>query len=104
MIISTKDGLTHPQATLFFAAPESAGQRQYEALRAYFIDQLASAVVAQRFGYSPGAFRVLCHEFRHDADKRATFFAVLRPGPNHAPVRDLVRDRAIALRKQYLSV
>lgn len=104
MNIRTKDGLTDLQATQFFAAPESAGQRQYEALRAYFIDHLASAEVARRFGYSPGAFRVLCHQFRHDADKRAAFFAVPRPGPHHAPVRDLVRERAVALRKQYLSV
>lgn len=104
MNIRTKDGLTDIQATQFFAAPESAPQRQYEALRAYYIDQLSSAEVARRFGYTPGAFRVLCHQFRHDADKRAAFFAVLRPGPNHAPVREQVRERAVAMRKQYLSV
>jgi|ERR1017187_2352874 transposase-like protein len=79
MIISTKDGLTERQAALFFAAPESAAQRQYEALRAYFIDQLASAEVARRFGYSPGAFRVLCHQFRHDAANAR------RSSPSHAP-------------------
>jgi hypothetical protein len=104
MTISTKDGLTDRQAALFFAAPESAGQRQYEALRAFFVEQLPSAEVAQRFQYSPGAFRVLCHQFRHDADKRQAFFAKSRTGPDHAPVRDLARERAVALRKQYLSV
>jgi hypothetical protein len=104
MSIRTKDGLTDLQATQFFAAPESATHRQYEALRAYFVDQLPSAEVAQRFGYSAGSFRVLCHQFRHDADHRAAFFAARRPGPNHAPVRDLVRERAVTLRKQYLSV
>ncbi len=104
MNIRTKDGLTDREATQFFAAPESAPQRQYEALRAFFLERLSSADVALRFGYSPGSFRVLCHEFRHDADKRNAFFAVPRPGPNHAPVRDLVRERAVGLRKQYLSV
>jgi hypothetical protein len=104
MTISTKDGLTDRQAAHFFAAPESPGQRQYEALRAFFVEQLPSAQVAQRFRYSPGAFRVLCHQFRHDADKREAFFAKARSGPDHAPVRDLVRERAVALRKQYLSV
>jgi hypothetical protein len=104
MNISTKDGLTDLQAAQFFAAPDSPPQRQYEALRAYFIELLPSVEVAQRFGYSPGAFRVLCHEFRHDADKRAAFFATPRSGPKHAPVRDVVRERAVALRKQYLSV
>jgi hypothetical protein len=104
MNIRTKDGLTDLEATQFFAAPESAAQRQYETLRAYFIEQLASTEVARRFGYSTGAFRVLCHQFRHDAGKRAAFFAVPRPGPKLAPVRDQVRERAVALRKQYLSV
>jgi hypothetical protein len=104
MSIRTKDGLTDLQAAQFFAAPESTPQRQYEALRAYFVERLPSGQVAQRFGYSPGSFRVLCHQFRHDADKRNAFFAVPRPGPNHAAVRDRVRHLAIALRKQYLSV
>jgi len=104
MSIRTKDGLTILQAAQFFAAPDSPAQRQYEALRAFFLDKLPSAEVAARFGYSPGSFRVLCHQFRHDADKRAAFFAAARIGPQQAPVRDLVRERAIALRKQYLSV
>jgi hypothetical protein len=104
MNIRTKDGLTDIQAAKFFAAPEAAPQRQYEALRAYYFEQLPSAEVARRFGYSPGSFRVLCHEFRHAADKRAAFFAVPRPGPNHASARDKVRELAVALRKQFLSV
>jgi len=104
MNIRTKDGLTDRQAAQFFAAPDSAPQRQYEALRAFFLDCLPSAEVARRFGYSPGSFRVLCHQFRHAADQRNAFFAVRRPGPNQAPARDLVRERAVVLRKQYLSV
>src|SRR5450631_1833594 len=99
-----RDGLTLQQASQFFLAPGTPQQRQYEALRAYFVDGLPSAEVARRFAYSPGAFRVLCHQFRHDADKRQAFFAKARSGPDHAPVRDLVRERAVALRKQYLSV
>src|SRR5687768_2165044 len=104
MVIRTKDVLTDIAAAQFFAAPEPAPQRQYEALRAYYVEQLPSTEVAQRFGYSPGSFRVLCHTFRHDPDMRAAFFAASRSGPNHAPARDAVRERAIALRKQYLSV
>src|SRR6266849_6406302 len=104
MTISSKDGLTDRQATRFFAEPDSATQRQYEALRAYFLDQLPSVEVARRFGYSPGSFRVLCHQFRHDVDKRQAFFAKPRAGPDIAPLRDLVRERVVALRKLYLSV
>src|SRR5260370_30323183 len=101
MDTSTNNSLTDKQAAQFFAAPASPRHRQYEALRAYFIDQLPSAEVAQRFGYTPGSFRVLCHQFRHDADQRDGFFQLPRPGPDHAPARDLVRELVIALRKQY---
>ena len=91
-----------------FNRPRTPGdftlQRQYEALRAYFIEKIPSTHVARRFGYSPGSFRVLCHQFRHDPGKRDAFFAAARSGPQHAPARDLVRERAVALRKQYLSV
>src|SRR5271165_1685076 len=104
MAISTKDGLTEVQAAHFFAAPESALQRQYEALRAYFVDQRPSAEVAQQFGYSRGSFRVLCHQFRHDADKRDRFFQDPHTASHHAPARDQVRDLVVALRKQYMSV
>ena len=87
----------------FFLSPEHPLHRQYEALRAYFVDSLPSQEVAQRFGYSPGAFRVLCHQFRHHPDKRE-FFRALRHGPQSAPARDPVRDLVIAMRKRNLSV
>lgn len=104
MNTSTKNNLTDHQASQFFRAPDTTQQRQYEALRTYFLEGGPSATVAQRFGYSPGSFRVLCHRFRHDAEFRQAFFQVLRTGPNHAPLRDQMRERVIALRKQYLSV
>jgi hypothetical protein len=104
MNTSTKNDLTVHQAFQFFTAPETIQQRQYEALRTYFVEQGLSAEVAKRFGYSSGSFRVLCHRFRHDADFRQGFFQILRTGPNHAPQRDQTRDLVIALRKQYLSV
>ena len=70
--ISTKSVLTAPRDSSFFLAPESHLQRQYEALRAFFVEQLPSVEVARRFGYTPGSFRVLCHQFRHDPDFRST--------------------------------
>ena len=44
----------------FFLEPATPRQRQYEALRAYFVEQLPVKEVATRFGYTPGAFY---HEF-----------------------------------------
>lgn len=94
---------TSPEAQ-FFLAPETPLQRQYEALRCFFVEGLPSQEVAARFGYSPGAFRVLCHEFRHDPSKRAGFFQAIRRGPQTAPARDRVRILVVAMRKKNLSV
>lgn len=86
----------------FFAEPESPKQRQYEALRAYFVANRPSKEVAETFGYSPGAFRVLCHPFRRDPDPR--FFVCPQKGPGSQPKKSAARPLAIALRKQNYSV
>jgi hypothetical protein len=88
----------------FFLAPENPLHRQYEAFRAYFVEGSPSLEVARRFGYSPGSFRVLCHEFRHDHDKQHRFFQSVQYGPRYAPARDPVRELVVAMRKRNLSV
>src|ERR1700676_2469159 len=104
MAISTNNHLSDTQATQFFSAPDALRQRQYEALRAYFLDNRSAADVAVGFGYSTTALRSLCHQFRHDPDFRAGFFQTPRPGPRHAPARDRVRELVVAMRKRNLSV
>lgn len=104
MSISAGESITGSQATAFFLSPEQPLQRQYEALRAFFVEQLPSAVAARRFGYSPGGFRVLVYQFRHDPERRAAFFRQIRRGPRSAPARDRVRESAVGLRKRNLSV
>src|SRR6266568_4352805 len=86
----------------FFAAPSHPRQRRYEALRAFFLEGRASHEVARAFGYSPGSFRVLCHEFRRDRDP--AFFASPAPGPRAQPKKAKAHDLAVALRKQNHSV
>jgi hypothetical protein len=86
----------------FFLEPANPKQRMYEALRAYFIDELPSAEVARAFNYSPGSFQVLCHHFRRDADPN--FFVSTRPGPRSQPRKSAARDLIVHLRKQNHSV
>jgi hypothetical protein len=102
MSTTTRNDLT-PIAH-FFLAPENPLHRQYEAFRAYFVEGSPSLEVARRFGYSPGSFRVLCHEFRHDPDKQRRFFQAVQHGPRYAPARDRVRELVVAMRKRNLSV
>jgi Transposase DDE domain len=86
----------------FFLEPSSPTHRQYEALRAYFVEGLPSAEAAARFGYTPGSFRVLCHQFRHNTDPQ--FFAPVTKGPQTSPKSDPLRERIIQMRKQNFSI
>jgi hypothetical protein len=89
------------QEARFFLEPQSTSQRQYEALRAFFVEQFPSQEVARRFSYSPGAFRVLCCQFRRQP---FDFFRQRKPGPKDQPKTNAARPLIIALRKQNHSV
>jgi len=86
----------------FFEKPGTPSQRQYEALRAYFLEGLPSAEVAHRFGYTAAAFRMLCYEFRRG--QLPDFFTMRRPGPREQPKKGKVRDQVVALRKRNYSI
>jgi len=83
-----------------FLTPENTAPRQYEALRAYFVEQLPAAEVALRFGYTLGSFHQLAHQFRNSPE-RQFFVDNLRPG---VKTDDAVRQKIIRLRKQNLSI
>lgn len=100
MSIGQPNKLFDPQR--FFLQPSSPKQRQYEALRAYFVEQRPSAEVARAFGYSPGSFQVLCHHFRHSTDP--AFFVTSRPGPRLQPKKSAARELIVELRKANHSV
>jgi hypothetical protein len=74
----------------------------YEALRAYYNEGRRSYEVARTFGYTPGSFRVLCHDFRHSPDFQ--FFVSPRPGPRTQPKKGSARDIIVLLRKNNYSV
>ena len=86
----------------FFLESTHPKQRQYEALRAYFVEGRSSAEAARAFGYSVGSFRVLCHHFRREATPE--FFVAPRRGPHTQPKKSAARDTIVDLRKQNYSV
>ena len=98
--MSTPVQLTDP--TRFFLEPSHPRHRQYEALRAYFVDRRPSEEVARAFGYTPGSFRVLCHHFRRDTAR--DFFTDPRVGPHDQPKKSRARRLIIEMRKRNLSV
>jgi transposase-like protein len=85
----------------FFRQPQTAAQRQYEALRAYLLEGRSATDVAERLGYAPTTLYALARELRAG---RLRFFEPLRPGPKKAPKREAARQRVIELRKQHYSV
>ena len=98
----SRKGITDSDIKRVFLEPANPTHRQYEALRAYFIEGLPSAATAARFGYTPGSFRVLCHGFRQDLQR--PFFLPVLKGPQALAKRNTAREKIIELRKQNLSI
>jgi len=88
----------------FFLRPGPPRQRQYEALRAYFVEGKSSEEAARAFGYSPGAFRVLCSLFRNNPRAREFFLLTSVGRPPGVRHHDPVREEIVALRKKNYSV
>src|SRR4051812_13311298 len=99
MVDNSRDRLT---LACLFLEPSNSNHRQYEALRAFFVDGVPSAEAARRFGYTPGSFRVLVHQFRNQL-KRDFFAATAREG-RPLGKQGRLREQVVALRKQNLSV
>src|SRR6266536_3138685 len=98
--IHTKAQLTDPKR--FFLEPSHSAQRQYEALRAFCIAALPAAEAAQRFGYTPGSFRVLVQDCRPDPDPQC--FLPPHRGPDSAPKSAPLRESSIPRRTQPFSL
>ena len=85
----------------FFKHPEKATHRQYEAVRAFYVDGVPGQEVARRFGYTYAAFNSLKQRFKAGG---LEFFAAHSPGPKGPRTPAEVRDRVIECRKKGLTV
>jgi hypothetical protein len=56
----------------FFLEPQQTFQRQYEALRAVFVEAEPIDRVAIRFGYKPSALKSMASRFRADCRRGVT--------------------------------
>ncbi len=73
----------------FFLEPQQTFQRQYEALRAIFVDDEPLERVAERFGYKPSALRSMASRLRAECRRGVAtpFFSQTVVGDPPAPVR-----------------
>jgi len=84
----------------FFLAPKSPKQRQYEALRAYVIEQAPAKDAAGRFGFTKKSLYALAHDLRNG---KLDLFPKHITGPKNRRATPYVRQKVCALRKQGLS-
>ena len=85
----------------YFTQPGAPAQRRYEALRAYFVDDMPAVEVADRFGYSTASVHQMATLLRAG---RMRLFAESKPGPKGPSKSGRVRDRVLALRAAERSV
>jgi hypothetical protein len=80
----------------YFLTPAGASQRRYEALRAYFVDDMPAAEVADRFGYSTASVHQMATLLRGG---KMSLFTDPRPGPKGPrKATGELRARVLALR------
>lgn len=85
----------------FFKYPGTAGQKQYEALRAFYVDNVPGKEVIRRFGYTYAAFNSLKQRFKNSDIQ---FFITPPPGrPKESGVSSDIVQKVIAYRKKNLS-
>lgn len=86
----------------YFVAPSGPAHRRYEALRAYFVEEVTASEVAARFGYSQANVHQMASELRGG---RAVFFTSSKPGPKGPrKTTGRIRDQVLVLRAQDRSI
>src|SRR5260370_1213938 len=80
----------------YFRVPAGAAQRGYEALRAYFTEEMPAAEAADRFGYSTASIHQMATLLRKG---RLNLFTETRPGPKGPrKATGTLRTRVLELR------
>ena len=91
----------------FFLKPITIAQKQYEALRLFFVDKIPAAEVAKKFGYTTRGFNTITSDFRKDLKNGLApqlFFADKKKGRKRPEFITQADDIIIELRKTNHSV
>lgn len=86
----------------WFVNPSLTTHRQYEALRAFYVEELSAEEAAKRFGYKAPSFHVLLS--RNRPFRAEAFFRDRKGGRRKLAADDPVREKIITLRKKNYSV
>ena len=89
----------------YFLHPTCATQRQYEALKAFYIEGLSVEEVASKFGFTPSYFKKIRSNFKKKLKQGVNpFFPKMKTGPKGHFTKNIVLDKIVILRKQNYSI
>lgn len=91
----------------FFLNPKSISQKQYEALRVYYLENKSAKEVAEQFGYKHRGFTSIVLDFTKKLEETngdGLFFINTTKGRKPTIEIDKAKNIIISLRKQYLSL
>lgn len=91
----------------FFLTPSTIAQKQYEALRMYYLEDKSTKEVAEIFGYKHRGFTTIITEFNKklkNSNAENLFFKPMQRGRKTTYKTDQAKDTIISLRKSYHSV
>jgi transposase len=91
----------------FFLKPATISQKQYEALRMYFVEGVPAKVVAEKFGYTHRGFTTIVTQFNKKIKSGNTedlFFVEKKRGRKKAEHIESSNDIIIDMRKNNHSV
>ena len=84
----------------FFRHPSTPGQKQYEALRAYYVEKVPGKEVSRRYRYTYAAFNSLKQKFKAGQLK---FFVTPPRGPQGPRITSETRNKIVEYRRKNLS-
>ncbi|MCP4160960.1 MAG: hypothetical protein GY760_12880, partial [Deltaproteobacteria bacterium] len=98
---------TKHQIINYFTNPKNPKQKQYEALRAFFSEELSAKEVAKKYGYGLHRFYSITKAFRKEFEtknKEDLFFISSKKGRKYKDVEGKLKTLIVDCRKQYLSI
>lgn len=96
-----------PTAEHYFSNTATTAHKQYEALRAFFVEKRPAGEIASQFGYARTTFYALIRDFKltlAQSDGEDPFFQPSKKGRKQKANKDELVSLIINCRKQYLSI
>lgn len=92
----------------YFLQPKTVVQKQYEALRMFFVEKIPGQNVAKHFGYTYRGFTTIVSNFRKEIQKVDNsddlFFMIKKKGRKRKEQVSDSKDLVVSLRKKYYSI